>query len=140
MDRVVLGDAARGSLRGGEKNRGFSLLEMLVAITILGLVLGMIYEASTGAVRNVKVAQDYSYAMLFAQSLLNEYGQQPAPGFRASGEAEGFKWTVTAEPIAALETVPDVRLQKFESQVTWGGLRQREFVLSTVVGVADAAP
>lgn len=125
--------------RGGSNARGFSLLEMLVAISILGLVLGMVYEAATGAVRNVKVAEDYSYAMLFAQSLLNEYGQQPASGFRASGESNGFRWSVKAEPIPALNAQDATRLQKFESRVEWGELRPREFVLSTVVGVADEA-
>lgn len=121
------------------RDRGFSLLEMLVAISILGLVLGMVYEASTGAVRNVKVAQDYSYAMLFTQSLLNEYGQQPVSGFRASGESNGFRWSVEAVPVPALNGQDAIRLQTFESRVQWGELKPREFVLKTVVGVADDA-
>ncbi len=112
---------------------------MLVAISILGLVLGMVYEAATGAVRNVKVAEDYSYAMLFAQSLLNEHGQYPRAGFRASGESNGFRWSVKAEPLPADGEQNTIRLQKFESRVAWGDLRPREFVLNTVVGVADEA-
>jgi general secretion pathway protein I len=112
---------------------------MLVAISILGLVLGMIYEAATGAVRNAKVAEDYSYAMLLAQSLLNEYAQQATAGFQASGETNGFRWSVSAQPIPLLDNAPDVQLQSFESRVEWGDLREREFVLNTVVGVFDEA-
>lgn len=123
-----------------EDSRGFSLLEMLVALSILGLVLGMVYEASTGAVRNAKVAEDYSYAMLFAQSLQNEHGQHVPAGFRASGEAEDFQWSVRARPIAPLGALPQVQLQELETRVEWGSLRRREFVLNTVVGVFDESP
>jgi general secretion pathway protein I len=130
--RQTSGGFARSSL-------GFSLLEMLVALSILGLVLGMVYEASTGAVRNAKVAEDYSYAMLFAQSLQNEYGQHVPPGFRASGELEEFSWSVRARPIAPVDALPQIQLQELETRVEWGSLRRREFVLNTVVGVFDEA-
>ena len=120
--------------------RGFSLLEMLVALAILGLAMGMVYQASTGAVRNARVAEDYSYAMLFARSLQDEYGQHVPAGFRASGEVDDFEWSVTARPIAAVDGLPGVQLQRLETRVEWGGLRRREFVLNTVVGVFNETP
>ena len=53
--------------------RGFSLLEMLVAMSILGLALGALYQASTGATRNVRVDERYAYGVETARSLLADY-------------------------------------------------------------------
>ncbi|HAN69406.1 MAG TPA: general secretion pathway protein GspI, partial [Halieaceae bacterium] len=44
------------------KEGGFSLIEMIVAIVILALSLGMLYQAAAGATRNVRIDERYSYA------------------------------------------------------------------------------
>src|SRR5690606_40398158 len=52
---------------------GFSLIEALVAMVILALSLGALYQAAAGATRNVRVDERYTYAVQIAQSLLAEH-------------------------------------------------------------------
>ena len=42
---------------------GFSLLETLVALVILSLALGALYQAAAGATRNIRVAEQYTRAV-----------------------------------------------------------------------------
>ena len=49
---------------------GFSLLEVLVAITILALALAVLYQAASGATRNVRSDEKYAYGVELARSLL----------------------------------------------------------------------
>ncbi len=76
---------------------GFSLLEMLVAMSILGMALGALYQAATGATRNVRTAERYAYGVELARSLLAEHTMVPAQGVDAVGEtAAGYEWRVTS--------------------------------------------
>ena len=52
------------------RGKGFSLLEMVVAISILGLTLGALYQAVSGATRNVRTDEKYAYGVELARSLL----------------------------------------------------------------------
>ena len=80
-----------------KRTKGFSLLEMIVAIAILGITLGGLYEAASGATRSVRADERYAYAVEFARSLLANHSHIPASGFYAQGVTEGgFKWQVTA--------------------------------------------
>ena len=67
------------------RSGGFSLLEMLVAVTILGLALGALYQAASGATRNVRTAERYAYAVELASSLLANNAIVPASGLDTSG-------------------------------------------------------
>ena len=68
---------------------GFSLLEMVVAISILALALGALYQAAGGATRNVRVDEKYAYGVELARSLLADNGSVPGLGVNATGETEG---------------------------------------------------
>ncbi|MEL7043765.1 MAG: type II secretion system protein, partial [Pseudomonadota bacterium] len=70
-------------------SRGFSLLELLVAISILGLSLGALLRSSTTATRNVATDERYVYAVELSKSLLAQYSQVPRDGFANSGETSG---------------------------------------------------
>jgi general secretion pathway protein I len=50
--------------------RGFSLLEVLVAFVILSLVATALFRLFSGALQNVSAADDYSRAVLIAESVL----------------------------------------------------------------------
>lgn len=74
---------------GRTRAQGFSLLEMVVAIAILALALGALYQAASGATRNVRADEKYAYGVELARSLLAANARVPADGVSDSGETEG---------------------------------------------------
>ena len=117
-------------------SRGFSLLEMLVAISILALALGALYQAASGATRNVRTDEKYAYGVELARSLLAANARVPADGISARGEtAGGFSWRVDTRPLNFERTaLASASLQAIEVVVSWlDGGKRREVVLNSVV-------
>ena len=122
-------------------NKGFSLIEMLVALVVLSLSLGVLYQAAAGATRNVRVAAEYTEAVMLAESKLAEHSYITEEGYSASGEFGEYSWSVSSWP-AVYENVtsPDQMpllprpLQYLEVIVSWpGGSDTRSLDLLTVV-------
>ena len=123
---------------------GFSLLETLVALVILSLALGALYQAAAGATRNVRVAEQYTRAVALAESMLSEHSYIMEPNSSLVGEFEEFTWQVLSWPVpdptgtvaaedAALP-VQGLPLQYLQVWVRWPGpSAQRELDLLTVV-------
>ncbi|MEE4277603.1 MAG: type II secretion system protein [Halieaceae bacterium] len=122
--------------------RGFSLLELLVAIAILGLSLGALLRSATTATRNVAIDERYLYAVELSKSLLAQYSEVPAAGFASSGETSGgFAWSVRARPVPRPRDsrTGEGRLQDMRVQVSWqDGLRERSVRLDSVVAGREA--
>ncbi len=124
----------------GKRQRGFSLLEMVVAVAILGLSLGMLYQAAGGATRSISTSEDYAYAVVIAQSLLALHDQVPVEGVTLSGTTgDGYEWEVISRPWHADERMGEeavARLHWLDVRVRWGSyIRPREFVLHSAVPV-----
>ena len=118
----------RGALPSA--SNGFSLLEMVVAIAILGLTLGALYQAVSGATRNVRTDEKYAYGVELARSLLAMNAVVPVSGKNTSGETEGgFSWQVVAIP-AAVEggSLRPGALQDIEVVVGWEDGRKKRLV------------
>ncbi|MEM1113671.1 MAG: prepilin-type N-terminal cleavage/methylation domain-containing protein [Pseudomonadota bacterium] len=120
---------------------GFSLLEMLVALSILALSLGALYQAVSGATRNVRTDERYAYAVELARSLVALNAVVPAGGLQERGETEGgFIWQVQSLPLGRGSTgLPDGALQDLAVEVAWlDGSKRRQVVLNSVVeGVSE---
>ena len=120
--------------------RGFSLLETVVAIAILGIALGGLYSAASGATRNVRADERYAYAVELGRSLLADHNQIPRSGVRDSGvTAGGFNWQVSSRPAPLGRSGLDPgALQEIQVTVSWAdGLKDRSIRLDSVVeGVA----
>ena len=118
------------------RQRGFSLLEMMVAMAILSLALGSLYQAASGATRNVRTAERYAYGTELARSLLANYAMVPQGGVQESGEtAAGYQWQVTstARPVDRGAKVR-ASLHDLNIGVSWfDGSKKRQITLSSVV-------
>lgn len=133
-------NSTTGSSRRGPM-QGFSLVEMLVAMAILALSLGVLYQAAAGATRNVRIDERYTYALQIAQSLLAEYPALPPEGISSSGVMGDFSWQLDSSPWEAVDSVVDsqaravapVELLQLVALVRWEGSGTREVRLTTVV-------
>jgi general secretion pathway protein I len=91
--------------------RGFSLLEVLVAFVILSLVATALFRLFGGSLANVGAADDYSRALIVAESALAEAGgAQPLREGSSSGSVDDgrYAWTATVAPYDAPGVSPDV--------------------------------
>lgn len=87
-----------------DSNRGFSLLEVLVAFVILTLVVLALFRLFSGALGNASAADEYSRALLIAESRLTlATREQPLRERQESGvDGDGrYEWTVAIAPHAA---------------------------------------
>lgn len=123
--------------RSSPSQSGFSLLEMVVAIAILALSLGTLYQATSGATRNVRSAEKYAYGVELARSLLADNALVPAEGKSARGEtAGGFRWSMQTSPVDLPNGfLPRGALHELEVLVSWSdGAKRRKVTLVSVVG------
>ncbi len=89
-----------------ESDRGFTLIEVLVAFVITIAALAVLTRAGLDGVRNTTVAARYQEALTRAQSHLAAVGNSPQPSDRQGDEGDGFHWHVRIAPVGT-ETVVD---------------------------------
>lgn len=110
--------------------RGFTLIEIIVAFTILALGLGITMQIATGAMRNARYAAQRTEAALYAQSLLDSagVGERLEVGETSGDFNDDFRWRlaveeheVESETATPIETgLAPVQLYRLELVVTWG--------------------
>jgi general secretion pathway protein I len=137
------------------QERGFSLLEVLVAFVILALVATALFRLFSGALRNMGAADDYSRAALMAESVLAETAAaQPLREGSVTGTTEGgrFAWTAKVAPFTPSGVNPDLerasesmptRLYRVEVDLRFPGVAggERTLVLATTrIGAKGTTP
>jgi general secretion pathway protein I len=80
--------------------RGFTLLEVLVAFVIAALALGALFRGTVDGLSATRVAGRYEEAVTRAQSHLAALtAGNLVPGDRQGDDGDGFRWHVTITPI-----------------------------------------
>ncbi len=124
------------------RSSGFTLIEVVVAFVMLSLVLAVGFEIFSSGLRRAGELEDYSRALLIAQSRLAAAGtEEQFKEGRAQGESEDrkFRWAVaiarTEEGVAPGSKGPFVYLlYRVDVKVDWtgGDSRERSIALSTL--------
>lgn len=114
---------------GPRRSTGFTLLEVVVALAIMAIALGVLYRAVGGGVRTVGDLSAYSRAAAVGESVLQMRDSVPAEGWNESGQWEGFRWSVASAPYEP-GSGAGVPLHRVQVDVAWSdGLRERTFSL-----------
>ena len=132
------------------KARGFTLLEVVVALSILVICMTVIMRILAGSSRVAAVSSDYYSALQIAESKMAELRVLKGSdayidtGSVDSGGGPDFDWVAEARPYrsrgddpvlpAEIAEHPLAAYQLFQLEVTvfWGGLRKREYQLSSL--------
>jgi general secretion pathway protein I len=119
---------------------GFSLLELVVALAIMSIALGVMYRAVGGGARTVGDLSAYSRAIALGESVLQLRDAVPAGGWNGAGEWAGFRWSVSTSPYEAAAGKA-VAVHRIQVDVAWfDGSRPRSVSLVSLrPEVVDAA-
>lgn len=111
------------------RSAGFTLLEVVVALAIMSIALGVLYRAVGGSARTVGDLSAYSRAVAIGESVLQRRDSVPAGGWNEAGEWAGFRWSVASTPYEPGSGAA-VPLHRVQVDVAWSdGLRERSFSL-----------
>lgn len=122
-----------------KKYVGFSLLEILVAFSILAISLTIILKIFSSGLQTAYLAKNYSHAIAIAESLLAKTGveEKLELGETHGQESEYFNWVVQITPIDLnmSSQIPDAfkdRVVQIKVTVSWGDHNPRSIHLTTV--------
>jgi prepilin-type N-terminal cleavage/methylation domain-containing protein len=126
----------RDRTRRAAGTAGFTLVELLVALTIVGLVTGFALQSLSGALARLAGSGEAARATLLARSTLARVGHDIALGGEASGRTgDGYVWSVASAPYTAIAVPAQTGVAGYTVRVTVGWRqrgRARQVELSTV--------
>lgn len=117
----------------GRLQRGFTLLEVLAALTIFAFAGVALLEATAGSLRNAAVSSAHDRALMYAESRMTEAVQTP---YLEAGRRVGrfddpdYRWELRVTPYAD-GTVPGNAVRQLMSvrvRVRWSGGRGERHV------------
>lgn len=125
--------------------RGFTLIETLVAMTMLALLFGALLPVFHGGLSALGRGEQQARAVQLAESLLaREVSNVPVRDAgdsalsAATGEQDGYAWTITREPYVANDGGPmpedasGLMLVRVTALIRWPGGGSEGFHLSTL--------
>ncbi len=122
---------------GAGCNGGMTLLEMLVAVAIMAMALGMLYRSMASSARAAGDAALHQQAVFIAEGLAFANTSLPEEGWSEQGQSGIFHWAVQTRryPTATEQSHPGaVPLHELFVSVAWGEQgQQRNVHLQTLV-------
>jgi len=106
--------------------QGFSLLEILIAFSILAVSLGIILKIFSGGLNNAVTAEDYTVAVQIAESLIAKTGSEiPVKPFQDAGNTNNkYRWRLSISPYTVVSEKTDfskipIELYRINVDVSW---------------------
>jgi len=120
----------------GQRQGGYSLIEVIVAFALLALALTLLLGTLSGATRQVRWSGDAGRAALHAQSLLDQVGVgEPLQPGQSDGDFDDgrYRWTLAITPWIDPALPPALAVDPFAPRlydvalsVQWGDGRPGE--------------
>lgn len=120
------------------QNTGFTLIEVLVAISILAIALTVILQLFSGGLRSNRLAEDYNRAVFHARQKMEEVLllDEPEPGSTEGEFEDGYRWQAEIARVEADEDVDErlpVETFAIKVAIQWGaGENRRDFAVNTL--------
>lgn len=117
------------------RDRGFTLLEVLVALAILGLAMVGLTNAATGGFMALRVSSGYEEALSRARSHLDSLASDDAflPAEAEGDDGGGFHWQSSLREREPAPAPGGLHLYDIAVRVSWSeGGHRREVRLATV--------
>lgn len=124
-------------------DRGFTLIEIMVSMAILGIALTVVMELFSGGLRLGRKSEEYSRAVFYGRQLLEELclkKEFPNPKEEGIFEEE-YRWQYEIEPVFLVDENKEekfpLRVFKIKVFVFWfTGDKQKSLVFETIKSVA----
>ena len=118
--------------------KGFTLLEVLVAFAVLTITLGVLLNIFSLAIRTTQTAQDQQKAVLLAESKLAELdaGFTLRPGVERGDFDERFEWETRVEEFdsrALLDNQSQLTPYRLSVVVSWNDNRRYDLTTLRLV-------
>ncbi len=126
-----------------EKSKGFTLLETLVALSVLAISLGVTYQVFSSALRGSNLADDYTQASMYADSHLAEISKRID---RLSGISQGaynqrYRWKLEVLPLDSSNSaavLESVKRYQVVLDVYWQGKKGPRSIRATTFRLGRA--
>jgi general secretion pathway protein I len=114
--------------------RGFTLLEVLVALTIVTLAFGVLAQIIQTGLRQSAAARSLAAASLLARSELGRIGVDvPLQAGQADGATEdGMRWHTEIAVVEGPGEDRSLALYQVQVTVAWGGSPAEQLMLTTL--------
>ena len=142
----------RGKRRPYNCSRGFTLLEILVAVTLLAVVFSSLFRLFGGSLRSIENSEKYARAVVLGEQLMTEtlFSETPLSKAVTGGRFENnpdYSFTLAASPFkkpigrldeSVLENAPPVATYEINLTVKWNeGGREKSLILTTLKTVLE---
>ncbi len=133
----------------GARQQGFSLIEILVAFSILALALGVLLNIFSGGLRSAIVSEEYQQALAIAESKLARVGFDiiVEEGLVQGVEQNKFSWSIQGTPFEMPQAKSDnvaigsqIKAYKVQVKVEWEEGQDNRLVVLNTVRLAKVQP
>lgn len=120
--------------RADASDGGFTLLEVVVALTLLGLLYAAAFSVFAAGMKSSRAASQYTTAVLEGERILNEVlAKGVQPEVREGVLATGYRWRAETSRDAPKAEGDPAQLLRVRVSVWWPSLRgEQQFELVTL--------